>query len=389
MNQLNLMPGAEPFLLPGGPAGCLLIHGFTASPQEMRGLGQALAAAGHTVLAPRLAHHGTDPADMNRSRWHDWYLSALDGWYLLQGLCEKVVVVGLSMGGLTALLLAARLPVAGVVAMSVPMLLHADWRMRFVRPLGLVKPYFEKADWEAQAERGRVAYPVSPTLAVGEIAAYVELVDKALLAVTAPVLLIHDKEDPTAPPESMPHIYRRIGSLHKEMVWLESGVHVITDGPDREAVLARVVGFVEERGGEGKRGKGGGGGGGGGGEVGLTGWRVRAGFRGLEPNALYGGRHLGGRGRSRFRRPGRGRSPLPEPAHGSDRAPPPRSHVGRPGPDVPGAYSGPSGHAADSRAIRPVWPQSRRFLPARRSDPGSQVSSPAAAAGRRPLRWVR
>ncbi|MCA9991490.1 MAG: alpha/beta fold hydrolase, partial [Anaerolineales bacterium] len=190
------------------------------------------------------------------SRWHDWYLSALDGWYLLQGLCEKVVVVGLSMGGLTALLLAARLPVAGVVAMSVPMLLHADWRMRFVRPLGLVKPYFEKADWEAQAERGRVAYPVSPTLAVGEIAAYVELVDKALLAVTAPVLLIHDKEDPTAPPESMPHIYRRIGSLHKEMVWLESGVHVITDGPDREAVLARVVGFVEERGGEGKRVKG-------------------------------------------------------------------------------------------------------------------------------------
>lgn len=255
MNQLNLMPGAEPFLLPGGPAGCLLIHGFTASPQEMRGLGQALAAAGHTVLAPRLAHHGTDPADMNRSRWHDWYLSALDGWYLLQGLCEKVVVVGLSMGGLTALLLAARLPVAGVVAMSVPMLLHADWRMRFVRPLGLVKPYFEKADWEAQAERGRVAYPVSPTLAVGEIAAYVELVDKALLAVTAPVLLIHDKEDPTAPPESMPHIYRRIGSLHKEMVWLESGVHVITDGPDREAVLARVVGFVEERGGEAKSGE--------------------------------------------------------------------------------------------------------------------------------------
>ena len=30
-----ILPGAEPFLLPGGPEGVLLIHGFTGLPAEL------------------------------------------------------------------------------------------------------------------------------------------------------------------------------------------------------------------------------------------------------------------------------------------------------------------------------------------------------------------
>jgi carboxylesterase len=48
-----LVPGGEPFLLRGGPDGCLLVHGFTALPEEMRLLGDDLAQAGHTVLGIR------------------------------------------------------------------------------------------------------------------------------------------------------------------------------------------------------------------------------------------------------------------------------------------------------------------------------------------------
>ena len=40
------MPGAEPFYFKGTAAGCLLLHGFTATPQELRGLGEHLAARG-------------------------------------------------------------------------------------------------------------------------------------------------------------------------------------------------------------------------------------------------------------------------------------------------------------------------------------------------------
>lgn len=43
----------------GGKTGFLLLHGFTATTAEVRPLGEALHAAGHTVSAPLLPGHGT------------------------------------------------------------------------------------------------------------------------------------------------------------------------------------------------------------------------------------------------------------------------------------------------------------------------------------------
>ena len=53
------LQGAEPFLLPGGRHGVLLIHGFTGLPAELRLLGEHLNAQGFTVLMmmPRLQLH--------------------------------------------------------------------------------------------------------------------------------------------------------------------------------------------------------------------------------------------------------------------------------------------------------------------------------------------
>ena len=52
---MAIMPGAEPFYFSGDRTGCLLIHGFTGTPNEMRWLGTQLSTAGHTVLGVRLA----------------------------------------------------------------------------------------------------------------------------------------------------------------------------------------------------------------------------------------------------------------------------------------------------------------------------------------------
>jgi carboxylesterase len=244
MEPLDLISGAEPFLFSGGTVGCLLLHGFTATPNEVRGLGHFLADQGYTVLGPRLAHHGSDPADMNRSRWHDWYLSALDGWHLLRGICSRIVPIGLSMGGTTALLLAARQPVAAVVAMSAPIDIPADPRFPFLRAIGMVQPFMEKEGWDEEQRPSR--YPVLPTQAVGELRQYLEVVERALLAVTAPTLLFHSRADSTVPPESMERIYRRLGSQEKEMVWYDDAQHVLTEDAHHQDDLYRRVGnFVE------------------------------------------------------------------------------------------------------------------------------------------------
>ena len=104
---------AEPFFFPGegknARIGCLVTHGFTGAPKEMRWLGEYLHRQGYTVCGVRLAGHATRPADMVRSRWQDWLLSLEDGYALLRSCTEQVCLLGLSMGGVLSLAAAARL----------------------------------------------------------------------------------------------------------------------------------------------------------------------------------------------------------------------------------------------------------------------------------------
>lgn len=50
-----IMEGAEPFFLPGGSMGVLLVHGFTGLPAELSMMGEYLQQRGCTVLGVRLA----------------------------------------------------------------------------------------------------------------------------------------------------------------------------------------------------------------------------------------------------------------------------------------------------------------------------------------------
>ena len=93
-----ILPTAEPFFLPGDDTGCLLVHGFTGTPKEMRWLGEYLNAAGRSVLGVRLAGHATSLDDMARTRWQDWLASVEDGIGLLSGVTKRIFVLGLSMG---------------------------------------------------------------------------------------------------------------------------------------------------------------------------------------------------------------------------------------------------------------------------------------------------
>ena len=64
-----------PFELPGERGACLLIHGFTGTPWDVRPLGEALSRAGIAVHGVRLPGHGTTPAAMLDARAPDWLLA--------------------------------------------------------------------------------------------------------------------------------------------------------------------------------------------------------------------------------------------------------------------------------------------------------------------------
>jgi carboxylesterase len=109
----------SPFLLAGGPAAALLIHGFTGSPTEMQLLGDHLNHYGLTVSAPLLPGHGTLVEDLNQKRWREWLDHVVQAYAELASRCELVFVGGESLGSLLTLQLASRQKsVAGAILLS-------------------------------------------------------------------------------------------------------------------------------------------------------------------------------------------------------------------------------------------------------------------------------
>lgn len=244
---LAIMRGAEPFLLPGGDRGVLLIHGFTGAPAEMRLLGEHLHGKGYTVLGPRLAGHGSSPAEMAGTRWPHWYGDVEDGYHLLRGLCREVAVVGLSMGGLLALKLAAEQPVARVAAINAPIYL-LDKRLPLLPFFRLFRNYQRQEKRRLTInERYSVSYDYMPLACVVSLLELVGHVDRLLPLVTLPALLVQARHDRTVRPESVLRIHSRLGSRDKNIIWLERSGHVATIDVEHERVFRYIDSFLRAR----------------------------------------------------------------------------------------------------------------------------------------------
>jgi carboxylesterase len=243
----RLMQGAEPFLFRRGRTGCLLLHGFTAAPHEMVRLGAHLANNGYTALGPRLAGHGTSLDDLARTRWPDWLASAQDGLELLRGMCDRIVLMGMSMGGLLAVLLAADQPPAGLVLMSTPVTLLQSPLRRWLKPLSLIVPRVKKgpADWfDPSVNAERVAYPAYSTRAAAEVQELITHVRATLPLVTVPTLIIHSRNDTFVVPANAELLLSWLGAKNKKLLMVEGSNHLITLDAARQQVFQAAQAFV-------------------------------------------------------------------------------------------------------------------------------------------------
>jgi carboxylesterase len=236
-----------PFFFEGGPTGCLLIHGFSGSPPEMRLMGEYLAGKGLTVQGVRLAGHGTTPEDMARTGWRDWVASAEAGLHELEARCARVFVAGLSMGGLITLHLAAHHSPAGIIAMSAPAYI-TDWRLRFL-PLAQyfvrwVTPNIESDLTDPEAEKRLFSYQVLPVRCIVSLRQLIRLVRQELPQVKVPALVMQGENDRHVPADSAQIIFEELGTAEKEIVWWPNSGHCITVDSEREAVWARAYDFI-------------------------------------------------------------------------------------------------------------------------------------------------
>ncbi len=242
--------------------GCLLIHGWTGSPFEMEPLVAPLQALGCRVHNVTLPGHEGDFAAFRRTWFRDWAEGAEQAYLALREEADRVIVMGLSMGGTLALHIASRHPVDGVVTMASPVYVYRlfppemkDWRLPFVRLLRHVRPVWPGSPRRAEAQEiapwkgydGATSLPQLWSLIEG-----VRTVERELHRVTAPLLAMHCPTDRTAPPGNVWEIARRVSSERRRIELIPIGERVTahhmltTHRETRERVRELVCGFVRE-----------------------------------------------------------------------------------------------------------------------------------------------
>lgn len=242
----DVLPGAEPFSHRGSASGVLVLHGFTGNPTSMRSIADLCADAGYSVELPRLPGHGTSVEDMMTTSWTDWSKAAELAYDGLAERCERVALVGLSMGGgLCAYLAEERPSVAGCVLINPLVKPGAPELIEGLRALldSGVETIDSIGSDVKKAGVTESSYAATPLAQVESLFEGVASVHRKLSEITAPVLLLTSREDHVVTSDNGDDVASRV-SGPIERVWLEDSYHVATIDNDQPLVESLTMDFL-------------------------------------------------------------------------------------------------------------------------------------------------
>ena len=228
----------------------LLLHGFTSHVSCISDLRFPVEEMGLPYRVPILRGHGTKWEDLKGVKAEDWYEDAENSMLDLLKECDKVIVVGLSMGGLVALDLAVRhrKQVAAVVTVAAA--------LTFKDPLSVLTPLMARTipswpsptaynDKELEKQRNR-NYPKFPTEAFNELYQYSHVMENDLSFIHADALILQSRKDQVVHPKAAQKIYNKISSKNKRLAWFEESGHEMLLDLEAPQVTATITDYLKE-----------------------------------------------------------------------------------------------------------------------------------------------
>jgi len=243
-----IIKGAETIdLQEEGSHGVLLLHGFGDTPQTLSLLAHRLAKSGYGVLAPLLPGHGRNMAAFQHARAEEWIDAAKSSLTRMQQRYAFVSVIGLSMGGALAVLIAADTKmisslvlIAPYLGMPIQMRVAAGTHWLWGPLAGEINARNPRSVRDPIEREKNLAYGAVTGRTLFELSKVVKRSRKALPGVTAPTLVILSREDPRVPPAIGEFALKTLGARDKKLVWTEGAGHIITVDYGRERVFSEV-----------------------------------------------------------------------------------------------------------------------------------------------------
>lgn len=248
----GIVVGASPIDLPAeGVCAVLLLHGFGDTPQTLEYLARSLHAQGWSVRAPLLPGHGRTLDEFSASRATDWIEFARAEFQSLRARYETVSIVGLSMGGSLATILAAEtadVPAVVLLApyLSMPTRLRRAARLHYV--VGAVVPYLRGGGERSIRDPAEVvrnlAYGFTTPRLVFELSRVVARARAAAPRVSSPTLVVQSRQDNRIPVDAAERAFALFTTNERRLLWTEGNGHIITVDYGREVVFAAVADWL-------------------------------------------------------------------------------------------------------------------------------------------------
>lgn len=226
----------------------LLIHGYTGSPTDFNNLPNILHAHfGAHVSVPLLRGHGTRVDDLDDLEYQHFFeqIEEVLKKFLADG--RQVVVGGNSFGAYVALHLAAKHPVAGVLAISVPYTLRFPFNIRILAKAARFLGRWEKkfTPEERALRSGAYYYEHMHGNGLGLLHSGNRMLDLECAQITKPCFVVHASGDPLGLDESVRHILENVRSKVKGSYITQSNGHQVLYGEGFHEAEKQIVDFFD------------------------------------------------------------------------------------------------------------------------------------------------
>lgn len=251
----GIIEGAAAIDLPreSAPA-VLLLHGGGDTPQVLADLAVHLHERGFAVRVPLLSRHGRALSSLALTSATELHGDVNAEYEALRAKHEWVAVVGLSVGGALAIVLAASrqdVPALVLLAPYVSMPGMVRHLARTSRLWGWATPYFssrgEASIKDPDAAARTLGYGIMTPAALRAFFDISTAAAQALPRVRVPTRVIQSREDNRISRESAESAFALLGSSEKDFVWVEGAGHVITVDFGRERVYELTSEWLEAR----------------------------------------------------------------------------------------------------------------------------------------------
>ena len=198
--------------------GILIIHGFAGSRGETAPLKNFLEDCGFTVSCPVLPGHESTRKNFAKAKYGDWISAAAEAAIELEKNCDRLIIIGFSMGGMIGAHLCRNMNVERLILINTPVY-YWDFK-QMAKNL--------RCDFGVYSRKYLAECTNKPFMALIQFQKLLSKTKPLFSKLACPVLIIQTLDDDTVNSKSADYIFRNIPG-EKYIKKYEVGGHWVLD----------------------------------------------------------------------------------------------------------------------------------------------------------------